>query len=247
MVYTLDKASGETTPLISLENPRVDLNNVISNSFVLIPDYYAGQCPTDLFFISDRNYEIEGNYDLFLVDSLNKTEKLVEKGIASQNLFFKDGATYYFKDGSTTFGLYEYSEDGSVETKTFSGSANQYMFKDKYIFSPSTKILHNIWTGDNLGIQTTLSLTGMQDFAVSKDMKKITIVGTFSGSKDKIFCYNADETISNVIEGDEMFIPNASNITTLDSGILICAPSDNSDSVLNLVIPMDKLFAIKGS
>ena len=246
MIYALDTQNKEFQKVFSDKGCPVAVDEQIDDSFILIPSDITGKPADALYFLSDRDYAPGTAYDLYKKSSINSSEEIVAQGISSPNLFIINNKVCFLResDSKENFDLCQLSDDGEKVLKTFSGSPIQYIFNGKYMFNPSSKALYNLENGSSKSINTTLSISAVQDFDVNSDGTKLAIAGNFAGNSEKLLFIDYAKHRFNILDNSKLFISGHSNIRFLDSSVFFVAPSESKDKVSNLVFSWDAIFSL---
>lgn len=258
MVYGVHKDGKKAEKLISDDHIRPGRKGLLDSSYILIPDSFTSAATDGIYFLSDRNYSIDAKYDVYKKTGLTDEEQIVFSGAVLPYLYMDKNTLYVFTkmipDGKTedlnslsleTFSLISISEDEKFDAiKTFSGSPDQYFIKGNYIFSPSAKKLYSVESGRENIISTSISISGVQDFAVSSNGKKFALAGNFAGNSEKLFFYNFSSDRVQTIDGADVFFSGYPNLTFIDDSVYLLAPSQIPDKVINFVVSWNAIFSL---
>ena len=245
MVYALDSEKKTFQKVLSDKGRGIDLEEKIDDSFIIIPSDLTSKETNAIYFLTDRGHAPSSAYDLYRKTNVNSSEELVCENISSPNLFFIKNKLCFMKgnDDANTFDLCELSTDGYKSVKTFSGSPNQYVFRDNYMFNPSSKTLYNLESLKSKNLNSTLSISAVQDFAVNSDGTKLALAGNFAGNSEKLLFIDFKKNRFNILDSDNLFISDFSNIRFLGSSVFLVAPNDSKDKVSNMVFSWDAIFS----
>ncbi len=210
----------------------------------------------DGFYYFIKNEGEGTGYSLYMQTTTSSKEVIVSGNIALPYAFCKDGDLLLleyaeaFKNvegvtlkGDTVFCLSKVTGIMTEAVYEFNRDPATYLVKGYYILNPDNKILYDVNAGTEQVIDTTLSLDGIEDFAISEGASKIALAGSIGTESDRIFFFEFATDKMQVVSGKNLFLLGNPNIsfTSLDY-ISFLSPSTTADTVKNIVVPWEQVF-----
>ena len=181
------------------------------------------------------------SYTLYYKNTISGYAVVYAENIALPYAFCKDNQLLLLETIDGALCLRAVGNFDEVNVKVFSGSPSQYLVKDEYILDTESKTLYDVLGATEQVMNSQISITNLEDFAVSSGGSKIAIAGSL-GSTSKLFLYEFATGNLKTIDGNGIFLSGNPNLIFSGNYLLFLSPATKSDKVVNIAIPWDSIM-----
>ena len=179
-LFAFDINSGKTTKITGDNGRTVDRYGRFRSDWAQLNDALI-EFSADKFYLSGRNYLLDSaKADILFIEGNTKTKPTWKSsGIYENYMNTENGNLYYAKETEGGFEIFCMTADGTEKRiSAYSGSIEDYLFFEDYIFNKNNLVLKRISTDENKADLGNLSkkIAYPEFMSVSKDGTKLVVL-----------------------------------------------------------------------
>ncbi len=193
----------------------------------------------DGFYYFTKN-ESGDKYSLYIKNAIHDNAFCVSDSVIYPQGFTKDGELYILEKtilSDAKFCMIRVTADqtGSI-IKEFDTSAEKLLVNGNYILDLESKNLYDFASNTTQMISVSVSLEGVEDFAVSEGASRLVLAGRFAAGAEKLYFYEFATDKMKVIDSNNLYLSGNPNIAFDGSYVTFLSPASNANNVINIAI-----------
>lgn len=199
----------------------------------------------DGFYYFTKN-ETGDKYSLYIKNTIHDKAVAISDSVVYPQGFFKDGELYILEKTplcDAEFCMIRVTADqtGSI-VKQFSSPVENYLVNGNYILDLSTKSLYDFSSNTTQLMNISVSLSGVESFAVSEGAARVAFAGKFFGGAEKLYFYEFATDNMKVMDSKNLYLSGNPNISFADNYVTFLSPASNASHVINIAILWSDVF-----